>query len=86
MILSKRLETIIYLVDQGENVADIGSDHGFIVIELIPLVMTYGLPPTSIYLVCSIALIIQIISLVLSILLLIHSNKYFNSFIQTKGR
>lgn len=35
MILSKRLETIIYLVDQGENVADIGSDHGFIVIELI---------------------------------------------------
>lgn len=35
MILSKRLETIINLVDQGVNVADIGSDHGFIVIELI---------------------------------------------------
>lgn len=35
MTLSKRLETIIHLVDQGENVADIGSDHGFIVIELI---------------------------------------------------
>lgn len=35
MILSKRLETIVNLVDQGENVADIGSDHGFIVIELI---------------------------------------------------
>lgn len=35
MALSKRLETIINLVDKGANVADIGSDHGFIVIELI---------------------------------------------------
>lgn len=35
MTLSKRLETIISFVDKGECVADIGSDHGFVSIELI---------------------------------------------------
>ena len=78
----KRISIILSIIYGVELISTILV----VVVELIPLVMTYGLPPTSIYLVCSIALIIQIISLVLSILLLIHSNKYFNSFIQTKGR
>lgn len=32
--LSKRLSTIYDLIDQGSSVADIGSDHGLLVIEL----------------------------------------------------
>lgn len=35
MKLSNRLETIINMVDKGSLVADIGSDHGYVSIELI---------------------------------------------------
>ena len=37
MKLSNRLETIINMVDKGSLVADIGSDHGYVSIELIDI-------------------------------------------------
>lgn len=35
MDLSKRLQTIISLVEPGEMIADIGTDHGYVPIALV---------------------------------------------------
>ena len=35
MELSKRLETLISMAEKGNVVADIGCDHGYVVIRLI---------------------------------------------------